>query len=51
MSKKKVALVGHPLIFAALTATGFHEDGEPVNGIMLKNSEVKEIPIVIEGYH
>lgn len=50
VSKKKVALVGHSYMFRMLTATGFYQDGEPINDVLLKNCEVREIPIIIEGY-
>jgi hypothetical protein len=42
MAKKKIVLFGHQQIFQALTATGFREDGEPVNGIYFSCGQPKE---------
>lgn len=36
-SKKKVAIVGHAGVIKFITATGFFQEGYPINGITLNN--------------
>lgn len=46
---KKIAVVGHSNMIKHLTATGFKEDGKPINGVDLKNCEVQLINIVMDS--
>ena len=45
---KKIAIVGHSNMIKTLTATGFKADGEPINGVDMKNCEVDLINVVME---
>lgn len=49
MTDKKIAIVGHSNMIESLTATGFKEDGTPINGIKLENCEVSLVNLVLEG--
>lgn len=51
MSKtdKKIAIVGHSNMIKTLSATGFKEDGTPINGIDMKNCEVQLINLVMDS--
>ena len=46
---KKIAIVGHSNMIKTLSATGFKEDGSPINGIQLENCEVQLINLVMDG--
>lgn len=48
-SKKAVALISHPLMIESLTATGFQEDGTPINPVKFDFGEIKRQHIWIEG--
>ena len=41
--------MGHAFIFKALTATGFRENGEPVNDVFVPNATAIKINILIPG--
>jgi hypothetical protein len=45
---KKIAIVGHSNMIKTLTATGYKEDGAPINGIDMYNCEVQLINLVID---
>ena len=45
---KKIAIVGHSNMIKTLTATGFRVDGEPINGVDMKNCEVDLINVVLD---
>ena len=46
---KKIAIVGHSNMIKTLTATGYKEDGAPINGIDMKNCEVQFINLVMDS--
>lgn len=46
---KKIAIVGHSNMIKTLTATGYKEDGTPINGISLDNCEVQLVNLTMEG--
>lgn len=48
-SKKKVALITHPEVLEALTATSWHPDGKLVNPVMFEFGEIKSEHMMIEG--
>lgn len=37
LTDKKIAIVGHSNMIETLTATGFKAEGQPINGIEMKN--------------
>lgn len=48
-TNKKIAIVGHSNMIKTLTATGYKEDGTPINGINMENCEVQLINVTMEG--
>lgn len=48
-SKKKVAVIGHPLVLMGLTATGWYEDWKWVNPSFFDHAQIKNEYVWIEG--
>lgn len=46
---KKIAIVGHSNMIKTLSATGYKEDGTPINGISMENCEVQLINLTMDG--